>query len=89
MLAPDLKSELVTIVENGEKNILVDLSICTFCDPSGMSALLLGKRICDGVNGNFILYGLTPGIVKMMDLIGFESLMKIAANREGAEALLV
>jgi len=89
LIAPDMKSELALIVENGEKNILVDLSNCDFCDSSGMSALLLGNRLCNGVNGKFVLYGLSPGIKGMMDLIGFESLLKIADTEEDAVKLFV
>ena len=78
LMAPGLKSELVLIVANGEMNILVDLSGCNFCDSSGLSALLLGNRLCKDANGMFILYGCTSGslikglgwdreIIKMID----------------------
>lgn len=89
LLAPDLKSELVVIVEDGEKNILVDLSNCKYCDSSGISALLLGNRLCIGVNGKFVLYGLSPRVKEMMDLVGFDSLLKIADTIEKAEELFV
>ena len=89
LLAPGLKSELVVIVEDGEKNILVDLSKCNYCDSSGMSALLLGNRLCVGVNGKFVLCGLSSRIKEMMDLVGFDSLMKIADTKEKAEEFFV
>jgi anti-sigma B factor antagonist len=89
VMAPDLKSELAAIVENGEKNILLDLSKCSFCDTSGLSALSLGNRICERVKGQFIIYGLNSGIVEMMNLIGLDSILKIAHNKEAALALLV
>ena len=34
-IAPTLKSELVLISGNGEKNIILDLSKCRYCDSSG------------------------------------------------------
>ena len=89
LLAPDLKSKLVVIVENGEKNILVDLSNCNYCDSSGMSALLLGNRLCAGVNGTFVICGLFPQVKEMVDLGGFDSLMKIADTKEKAEEFFV
>jgi len=37
-IAPTLKSELVLVSGNGEKNIVLDLSKCRYCDSSGLSA---------------------------------------------------
>lgn len=87
-IAPELKSEMVVIVADGEKNIFVDLSNCISCDSSGMSALLLGNRLCHGVNGNFVLYGLSPGINQMKDLAGFDTILKVADTLEAAEEVL-
>ncbi len=77
------------IVEDGEKNILVDLSNCNYCDSSGMSALLLGNRLCIAVNGKLVLYGLSSRIKEMMDLVGFDSFLKIADTKEKAEEFLL
>ena len=87
-IAPELKSEMVVIVADGEKNIFVDLSSCISCDSSGMSALLLGNRLCRGVNGNFVLYGLSPRINQMKDLAGLDTILKVADTFEAAEELL-
>ncbi|MCK5729761.1 MAG: STAS domain-containing protein, partial [Draconibacterium sp.] len=42
--APDLKSALVVISNKGEKNIVLDLSSCTYCDSSGLRAVLVANR---------------------------------------------
>lgn len=84
-VAPGFKSELVLIIENGERNILVDLSGCRCSDSSGMSALLLGERLCRGVNGKFVICGLTRTIKEKLDLARIDSLMLFADTREQAE----
>jgi anti-anti-sigma factor len=84
-IAPGFKSELVLMIENGEKNILVDLSGCIQCDSSGMSALLMGERLCRGVNGRFVIYGLPVTIKEKLDLARIDSLMLLADNRVQAE----
>ena len=89
LLAPGFKSELVVIVENGEKNILVDLSNCKSCDSSGMSVLSFGNRLCNGVNGKFVLCGLTNPIREMMDPIGFDTLLSVANTKAEAEKLFL
>ncbi len=86
-MAPVLKSELILIVENGEKNILTDLSGCNYCDSSGLSALLLGNRLCGGADGRFVVSGLSDGVRKIMDLAGLNALLLIADTRKEAEAL--
>jgi len=88
MIAPDIKAELAGIVGNGERNVLVDLTNCSYCDSSGLSALLLGNRLCNKAKGSFVLFGLTPRVKGMIDLIGFESVLKVAETREAAKQLL-
>ena len=45
IVAPDLKSELVIISKNGAKNIIIDMESVRYCDSSGLSALLIGKKL--------------------------------------------
>jgi len=45
-IAPALKSELVLLSGNGERNILLDLSQSSYCDSSGLSAILVANRLC-------------------------------------------
>ena len=84
LMAPGLKSELVLIVANGEMNILVDLSGCNFCDSSGLSALLLGNRLCRDVNGKFILYGCTGQVSEMLDLADLGNHLTVAETKDEA-----
>ena len=57
-IAPTLKSELVLVSGNGEKNIILDLGNCRYCDSSGLSAILVANRLCKNANGTFVLTGL-------------------------------
>ena len=87
-MAPDIKAEMAGIIGNGERNILVDLTNCSFCDSSGLSALLLGNRLCNNAKGSLVLFGVAPRVRGMIDLIGFESVLKVAETREAAKRLL-
>jgi len=88
-IAPELKSELVAIVGSGEKNMLIDLSNCSNCDSSGLSALLLGNRLCQESNGKFVLCGLSSRIRESLDLLGFEDFLAIVGTWEEAEPFFV
>jgi len=47
-IAPQLKSEMVTLHAEGVRNIVLDLSEVKYTDSSGLSALLVGNRILQG-----------------------------------------
>jgi anti-sigma B factor antagonist len=68
-IAPTLKSELVLISGNGEKNIVLDLSKCRYCDSSGLSAILVANRLCKNANGTFVLTGLNDSVEDGVKLI--------------------
>jgi anti-sigma B factor antagonist len=84
LMAPEFKSEMVAIICHGETNVLIDLSTCDSCDSSGMSALLLGDRLCRQANGKFVLYGLSNRLREMIDLAEFDPCLMIADTREEA-----
>lgn len=66
LIAPDLKSELVVVNSNGEKNIVLDISNCTYCDSSGLSAILVANRLCEDSMGTFVLTGLQPDVEQII-----------------------
>ncbi|MBI9059260.1 MAG: STAS domain-containing protein [Labilibaculum sp.] len=83
-IAPALKSELVLISGNGEKNILLDLTPCTYCDSSGLSAILVANRLCKNANGTFVLYGLQPAVERLVSISQLDSVLNIAYNMDDA-----
>ena len=66
--APELKSELVLINKNSVNNIILDLSGTTYCDSSGLSAILIGNRLCKDSGGVFIISGLQPNVQKLVEI---------------------
>lgn len=86
-IAPSLKSELVLISGNGEKNIVLDLSNCRYCDSSGLSAILVANRLCKNANGTFVLTGLTDAVERLITISQLDTVLNIAYSKE--EAILV
>ena len=83
-LAPSLKSELVLLNGNNEKNILLDLSKCTYCDSSGLSAILVANRLCKNVEGTFILSGLQPAVERLISVSQLDTVLNIAPTLDDA-----
>lgn len=89
LISPDLKSELVMIAQNGENQIILDLSECNYCDSSGLSSILVGNRVCEEAEGTFILCGLNSAVEKLIKLAMLDTILIIAPGKEESERLLI
>ena len=87
-VSPILKSELVVINAGGEKNIIIDLSECRYCDSSGLSAILIGNRLCKNENGTFVLSGLQNSVSKLISISQLDSVLQITPTVDEAVQLL-
>lgn len=87
-IAPNLKSELVLISGNGEKNIILDLSNCRYCDSSGLSAILVANRLCKNANGAFVLTGLTEAVERLITISQLDTVLNITETLEDAVGLI-
>lgn len=88
-ISPELKAELVMLASNKEGNIILDLEECSYCDSSGLSAILVGNRLCEELEGTFIICNLSQNVEKMVKLAMLDTILMIAVNLEEAEKLLV
>lgn len=86
--APDLKSELVVINNEGEKNIVLDLSSVNYCDSSGLRSVLVANRLCEDAIGTFILCGLQPDVENLVQISMLHTVLLITETVEEAEGLL-
>lgn len=87
-VSPSIKSELVVINTNGEKNIIMDLSQTRYCDSSGLSAILIGNRICKESGGTFVLTGLQPAVTKLIEISQLDTILNITPTLNEAVDLL-
>ncbi|HRN42261.1 MAG TPA: STAS domain-containing protein, partial [Vicingus sp.] len=75
LVSPELKSALVLVNKNGERNILMDLSAVKYCDSSGLSALLIGNRLCKEAQGSFIVCGIQPMVKKLLKISQLDNII--------------
>ncbi len=83
-LAPNLKSELITMHAEGVKNIILDLSEIKYTDSSGLSALLVGNRTFKQDGGIFVLACLSDHTIKLIKISQLESVLNIVPTVEEA-----
>lgn len=87
-IAPSLKSELVLISGKGEKNIILDLQKCQYCDSSGLSAILVANRLCKNAGGTFVLCGLNEAVERLITISQLDTVLSITADIEEAEKII-
>ncbi len=86
--APELKSELVLINKNSVNSIVLDMSNSRYCDSSGLSAILIGNRLCKDSGGKFVLSGLQPNVQKLIEISQLNSVLNISDSLKDAETSL-
>lgn len=72
-----IKSAIATLVAQGQKNILLNLSKVNFMDSSGLSVILFCKRTCDEVSGSFGIYGLQQYVNNLVNLTNLNKTIDI------------
>lgn len=84
VLAPNLKSELVTLNAEGVENMILDLAEVKYTDSSGLSAILVGNRVFSESNGFFVLAKVTDHVMKLIKISQLDSVLNITASVEEA-----
>ena len=84
LVTPQIKSELILINTEGQRNIILDLSQVKFADSSGLSSLLVGHRLCKNSNGSFILACLNEAVARLITISQLDSVLTIVPTCEEA-----
>ncbi len=87
-VAPGIKSELVIVAGKGEKNLILDISKCQYCDSSGLSAILVANRLCKNADGVFVLTGLNPAVERLVKISQLDTVLNIASSQEEAKEIM-
>jgi len=87
--APELKSKLVAVNGEGEKNIILDMSECNYCDSSGLRSILVANRLCEDSIGTFILCGLQPDVENLINISMLHTVLLITKTANEAKELLI
>jgi anti-anti-sigma factor len=86
-IAPTLKSEMILISGGGEKNMVLDLTQCKYCDSSGLSAVLVANRLCKTASGKFVLTGLNEAVDRLITISQLDTVLTITSTFEEAQGL--
>jgi len=85
-----LKGTLSSLIKTqGNKNIVLDIGNCSYCDASGLSAIVLGNRLCKTGMGKFVLTGTHVDVEKLIKICRLDSVLAIAKNMDEVDELLL
>lgn len=80
LITPQLKSELILVNSEGQRNIILDMSNVQYSDSSGLSSLLVGHRICKNSDGIFILTGINDNLSRLITISQLDNIFSIVSS---------
>ncbi len=85
--ALEFKADLVTLIEEGNQNIILDLGNVDFIDSSGLAAVVSGMKALKG-RGDISICSLKDSVIPLFELTRMNRVFKIYKNVENAIASL-
>lgn len=83
-IAPSVEQALVTVINQGEKKLVIDCSAMDFISSAGLRSLLMAVKKMKAAGGTIALSGLQPSVKEVFDISGFSSLFTIHATSADA-----
>ena len=84
VIAPQLKSELLFLVNDGIKKVLIDLSEVNYADSSGLGAFLFGIRQLKNADGQLRLLAANERIMSLVRIARLDGVLLNFQDREQA-----
>lgn len=79
-----LEKEFLTIIEAGEKNIVVDCTDMDYISSAGLRVLLMAAKRTTKLGGKVVLAALCDNVQEVFDIAGFTSIFTITGSQEEA-----
>lgn len=87
-ISSEVKAAVSNTINEGNKNMIMDLSHVKYCDSSGLNVILIGYRGCKNVNGSFILFGASKMVSKLINMSQLNTILSIVETESEASDLL-
>jgi anti-anti-sigma factor len=88
-ISGEVKATFITGFQDGEKNMIFDMSHVRYCDSSGLSSILVGNRLAMDKDGSFILCGLSDHVAKLIHISQLDTVLSIVPTLEEAVDLVL
>ena len=86
--APQLKQQVIGVLESGAKELVVDLTKVDYLDSTALGVLIGGLKRMREVDGNMILVCPSPRIRRVFEITGLDKIFLIYNTQEEAQGAL-
>src|SRR3989442_15394295 len=83
--APQLREALVGAIEDGCRDVVVDLQGVDFLDSTGLGVLVAGLKRVRQYGGHLLLGCTREPILKILDITGLVQVLKVYDSLEGGQ----
>lgn len=84
IVAPDVKAEFLILCQPSVDAMIIDLSMVTFCDSQGLSALLMAQRQMRDNDAPVLLAGVQPALANLLKITQLDRIFPIFSSVEEA-----
>ncbi|MEA3210196.1 MAG: hypothetical protein QOE70_3253 [Chthoniobacter sp.] len=82
------ENRLLGTIDRGEKKILVNCGPLEYVNSAGLKVFLIAAKQIETVGAKLVLCALSPSVLMIFEMIGFNRIMKIVpTHEEGLRAL--
>lgn len=87
-VAPAVKAELIDLVDDGAREIIVDMTEATFLDSTALGALAGAAKRLHAVDGELTIVCTDRSIVRIFEITGLDRVLPLHRTLDDALALL-
>lgn len=87
-MAPARERELQALFNSGAVHLVIDLTEVSYLSSAGLRVLLVAAKGCRSVGGQAVLVGPQESVSQVLQMSGFDRLLKVFSDRESALACL-
>ncbi len=78
--ATDIEKKLDSMILDGEREIIMDLTGISYISSAGLRVLLKAQKVLEKISGGLILLGVQPAVLQVLQVSGFERLFQFAED---------
>jgi anti-anti-sigma factor len=82
--APVIEQKLLSLISEGTRKLITDLSEVWFISSAGLKALLVALKEAKREKGDLLLAGVQAEVREVLELTGFSTIFKVYACAEDA-----
>ena len=87
-IADGLREALLDVLNAGALGLVVDMTMTTFCDSAGISAITRAVRRAAAHDATMRLAVASPAVLRVLDLVGIDRLIEVYPDAQAALASL-